>query len=346
MILINAFVVILQTPLYYKYRTCAPSPFLHHLPTLVSLVFMPHFAVEGGRHPLAQELFDTFKNRIRCTTCPGNKGSQGFTLDSAGKCSRDGQPRRYFSCQFSKAAGSEASCRRASCTRYIQLAYEQLKPTEFVDVVKRVQARFEEGSEYYQALATYLTGKPSDAFFKQFCVSRTQPTSGSFSSDDSPVALADRTPLALKRKAESLPVEHSQGKRACVGPATDKKALVVKELTAVVDDFSIVLKTRLTAICDILYSTEIDLPPPTSDTVSSLNTPGPLTPPSPVSPVEVVKREKARALVAEFWNADRTRRKHLRNQAKAEQVFSYFEDEIQKGNIRRQAGLEDRIRQH
>ena len=310
---------------------------------------MPHFAIEGGRHPLAQELFDTFKNRIRCPTCPGNKGSQGFTLDSAGKCSRDGQPRRYFSCQFSKAAGSEASCRRASCTRYIQLAYEQLKPTEFADVVKRVQAQFEGGSEYHQALATYLTGKPSDGFFKQFCVPRTQPTSESFSSDDSQVTWAVQTPPAPKRKAESSSVEHSQArsrKRVCAGPATDKKALVCEELTAIVDDFSIVLKTRLTAICDILYSTGIDLPPPTSDTVPSLNTPGPLTPSSTVSPVEVVKRQKALALVAEFWKADRPQRKHLRNQAKAEQVYLYFEDEIQKANTRRKAGLEDRIRQY
>ena len=67
-----------------------------------------------------------------------------------------------------------------------------------------------------------------------------------------------------------------------------------------IDDCSIVLKTRLTAICDILYSIEIDPPSPTSDAVHALDTLGPLPPSSPVSPVEVVKREKALVLVAEF----------------------------------------------
>jgi hypothetical protein len=314
---------------------------------------MPHFAIEGGRQPLAQELFDTFKNRIRCPTCAGNKGSQGFTLDSAGKCSRDGHPRRYFSCQFSKAAGSEASCRRASCSRYIQLAYEQLKPTEFADIVKRVQARFEEGSEYHQALATYLTGKPSDAFFKQFCVPRTQPTPESSSSDESQVTLTDHPPVATKRKAESPSVDHSQDrscKRVCAGQGTDRKALVRAEITSMVDDFSVILKTRLTAICDILYPAEIDSPTAQpsqpSDALHSPDTPGPLALSSPVSPVEVARKEKALMLVAEFLTADGPRRKQLRKQAKAAQVFSYFENEIQKANSRRKTGLEGRIRQH
>ena len=195
--------------------------------------------------------------------CLATKAHRALHWTPLVNASRDGQPRRYFSCQFSKAAGSEASCRRASCSRYIQLAYEQLKPTEFADIVKRVQARFEEGSEYHQALATYLTGKPSDAFFKQFCVPRTQPTPGSSSSDESQVTLTDHMPVATKRKAESPSVEHLQDrscKRVCAGQVTDRKALVRAEIASMVDDFSVILKTRLTAICDILHPAEIDIP--------------------------------------------------------------------------------------
>jgi hypothetical protein len=65
-----------------------------------------------------------------------------------------------------------------------------------------------------------------------------------------------------------------------------------------------------------------------------------------VSPVEVARKEKALMLVAEFLTADGPRRKQLRKQAKAAQVFSYFENEIQKANSRRKTGLEGRIRQH
>jgi hypothetical protein len=116
-----------------------------------------------------------------------------------------------------------------------------------------------------------------------------------------------------------------------------------------VDDFSIALKTRLTVICDILYPFEVDssaaLPSQPSDALNSPDTPGPLAPSSPVSPVEVARKEKALMLVAEFWTADSSRRKQLRQQAKAAQVFSYFENEIQKANSQRKTGLEGRIRQ-
>jgi hypothetical protein len=135
-------------------------------------------------------------------------------------------------------------------------------------------------------------------------------------------------------------------KRVCAGQGSDRKALVAKELTSIVDDISVILKARLTAICDILYPADLDSPVQPSDAGHSPDTPGPLAPSSPLSPVEVTKREKALMLVAEFWEADTTRKKQLRNQAKAAQVFSYFEDEIQKANARRKTGLEGRIRQH
>jgi hypothetical protein len=163
------------------------------------------------------------------------------------------------------------------------------------------------------------------------------------------VTLTDPSPVATKRKAESPSVEHSQDrtcKRVCAGQGSDKKALVREELTSIVNDFSAILRTRLTAICDILCPAELDSPLPPSNASCSSNAPGPLAPSSPVSPVDGTEREKALMLVAEFWKADTTRRKQLRNQAKAAQVFPYFEDEIQKANARRKTGLEGRIRQH
>jgi hypothetical protein len=141
-------------------------------------------------------------------------------------------------------------------------------------------------------------------------------------------------------------LEHRSRKRVCARQGSDKKALVCKELTSIVDDFSVILRTRLTTICDILYPADLDSPVQPSDAGHSPDTLGPLAPSSPVCPVEVTKREKALVLVAEFWKADTTRKKQLRNQAKAAQVFSYFEDEIQNANARRKAGLEGRIRQH
>ena len=115
--------------------------------------------------------------------------------------------------------------------------------------------------------------------------------------------MVEQTPLAPKRKAESPSVEYPQDrsyKRIYAGRVANKKALIYKELTAIIDDYSIVLKTRLTAIYNILYSTEINPPSLTSDAIHTLDTLGPLPPSSPVSPVEVVKREKALVLVAEF----------------------------------------------
>ena len=123
---------------------------------------MPRFADEVGKQPLAQSLFDAYKHKIRCPTCPGTVGAQGYNLDSAGKSATDGLPRRYFACQRSNSRGSTEGCRRASCAKYIELARGQLKPDDFFDVVRRVRSRFEQGSEYYQALGTYLqSGLPS-----------------------------------------------------------------------------------------------------------------------------------------------------------------------------------------
>ena len=123
---------------------------------------MPRFADEGGRQLLAQTLFDTYKHKIRCPTCPGTAGAQGYNLDSAGKSPADGFLQRYFACRQSNSRSSTEGCRRASCAKYIKHAYEQLKPDDFFDVVRRVRSRFEQGSEYYQALGTYLqSGLPS-----------------------------------------------------------------------------------------------------------------------------------------------------------------------------------------
>ena len=123
---------------------------------------MPRFADELGKRPLAQALFDSYRHKIRCPTCPGTGGSQGYNLDSAGKSSTDGLPRRYFACQRSNSRGSTECCRRASCAKYIELARGQLKPDDFSGVVRRVRSRFEQGSEYYQAIGTYLqSGLPS-----------------------------------------------------------------------------------------------------------------------------------------------------------------------------------------
>ena len=117
---------------------------------------MPRFADEGGRQPLAQALFDSYKYKIRCPTCPGTVGAKGFNLDSAGKSSRDNRPRRYFACQRSNSRGSPDACRRASCAQYIRLARNQLKPLDFADIVRLVRDDFERGSESYNALGTYL----------------------------------------------------------------------------------------------------------------------------------------------------------------------------------------------
>jgi hypothetical protein len=136
----------------------------------------------------------------------------------------------------------------------------------------------------------------------------------------------------------------------CAAQVTDRKALVRAEISSMVDDFSIILKTSLTAICDILYPAEIHSPAAQpfqpSDALHSSDTPGPLALSSPASLVEAARKEKALMLVAELWKADGSRRKQLRKQAKAAQVFSSFEKGIQKANSRRKTGLEGRIRQH
>jgi hypothetical protein len=338
---------------------------------------MPLFATEGGRQVLAQALFDSFKNRIRCPTCPGNKGNPGFTLDSAGKCSKEGRSRRYFSCQLSGGAGSKTGCRRASCSKYIQLASEQLKAAEFADTVRRIQARFEEGSEQHQTLGTYLASGPphsrlTEGFFKQFHT--TSPASSGEADVDKPLTpsstLSSTPPLssgAPKRKAESppadIPSDHAE-KRLC---DRDYRASVRRRSTPIRTQIKPLvdqLSTVLTTICEMLeiVQPEPQATPLTQHTARSCSAappsptvahityveptldhkPSALVPPSRLD-LDIRRKEFALELATQFSTADNTGKKSLRKQAKAAGVFSYFEDEVQKSNPQHKSGIENRL---
>lgn len=327
---------------------------------------MPLFATEGGKQPLAQALFESFKNRIRCPTCPGNKGNPGFTLDSAGRCAKEGRARRYFSCQLSSGVRSKEDCRRASCSRYIQLASEQLKPTEFADVVRRTQATFEAGSEQHQTLGTYLSDSPprvgpDASFFKQFCTPA-QPKD-SCDRDKPPTPSATPTlrspadPAILKRKADNAPDELPEHhKKTCMGRGSDASSPIVDAdtLRGQIRPLTDQLASILTTVCDLFEAVRSESRSP--GTPERLTTKGsfgqsdahPTTPsPSALDLDFLAQRAQfANRLAVQFKAAGKTRKKLLREQAKSVGVFALFENEVQKINGKHQGGAESGLREH
>lgn len=99
----------------------------------------PRYASEGGKFELAEALFTTYCNHIRCPRCPSEPGRSGYIRDSAGKKTKEGENRRQWTCRMSKT-----SCRRLACTEYINEARIQLGHLDddprFSDVVKKTIA--------------------------------------------------------------------------------------------------------------------------------------------------------------------------------------------------------------
>lgn len=338
---------------------------------------MPRFALEAGRQPLAQALFTSHKHKIRCPTCPGCSGAQGFNLDSAGKSTTEGLPRRYFACQRSNRRGSTDDCRRVSCSKYIALARNQLKPADFSKVTKEVRDRFEQGSELYQALDTYLIGQsspstpcdtprqpPERGFFARFAAPpRTGvDTEANLDPDGSAARAAKRKASDLQRRVEKR--VRLEGDLPTVAGARSATTILVEEVNV---DVVALARARLEPLLKSaaqlagelqeLYDRVLDGTVVTSSCARSFpHSPRLRTVPTLPSPAEScsvsVKRsecgdspvspspsvEQVSSLVAAFWAADKIEKKDVRARAKAAGVFRSFEDEIRKGQTRGKSG--------
>jgi hypothetical protein len=115
----------------------------------------PGFSIEGGKLHLAESLFATWRFKIRCPNCVGNRLKPGFIKDEAGKGSKDGQSRRQWACQRSNGKGVTTKCPRASCTDFIALATQQLDPAVLATTISDVCARFPPDQEEYSNLRAY-----------------------------------------------------------------------------------------------------------------------------------------------------------------------------------------------
>lgn len=151
---------------------------------------LPHppkdFVLEGGKYHLAEALFNAFKFKIRCPHCVGNPREAGFIKDQGGKGGPDGQRRRLWTCQRSNSRRATIGrCSRASCTEYIDLAIQQLQPTQFTELLDGVCQRFPPERDEYAALQGYANLDP-----------------GVSTSPSTPVSSLLSQTLSRKRKAE------------------------------------------------------------------------------------------------------------------------------------------------
>lgn len=137
---------------------------------LPSCIMKP-FAPEGGKFHLAEGLFSDYGNGIRCPTCPVTpRVHRGFIRDQAGKCTKSGYPRRQWNCQRSAntKAGTKVlnRCQRVTCTKFIELAREQLHRDRFANVIERVCRNPALDDELRSAIrALGLRGPPSTEDF-------------------------------------------------------------------------------------------------------------------------------------------------------------------------------------
>lgn len=110
---------------------------------------------EGGKRQLAEALWERYKFNIRCGTCPGNPGKQGFIKDQAGKAAEGAFSRRYWTCQRSNGQKVTQRCGRVSCSEFIDLAITQLGPSRFDVVVQSVTERSSLSDAESSLLQTY-----------------------------------------------------------------------------------------------------------------------------------------------------------------------------------------------
>jgi len=118
------------------------------------------FTIERGKFFLAEALFSQHKYAIRCPGCRGNPAKPGFIKDEAGSAGGQGKARRQWSCQRSNGKGITSPCSRASCTKYIEFAQQQLEPAQFNRIVSEVCARFPPQQEEYYDLQGYQAITP------------------------------------------------------------------------------------------------------------------------------------------------------------------------------------------
>lgn len=115
------------------------------------------YTLEGGRFYLAEALFDQHRFQIRCPNCEGTPGEPGFIKDQGGKGSPDGRARRQWACQRSnsKKTALLKRCGRVTCTEYIDLARQQLAPTQFQTVLAAVCQTVDSTKPEHLALQGY-----------------------------------------------------------------------------------------------------------------------------------------------------------------------------------------------
>jgi len=212
------------------------------------------FVLEGGKYHLAEALHNAFKLRIRCPSCEGNLREPGFIRDQSGKSGLNGQQRRAWACQRSNSRSNKGpNCRRATCTKYINLAIQQLDKGQFADVLEQVCQKFPPEQEEYAALQGY-------------CNSDISPSMTS--------SLPSQN-LPSKRKAEEeLPVREKKARHAQIqerqessGPDMSSLQSTLQHLESMIE-MSETWQKQLRMLTIFLTSSSPPQPTPSSETPS------------------------------------------------------------------------------
>ena len=289
------------------------------------------YAPEGGKLFLAQAIFNAYRFLVRCPSCPGNPTKPGFIKDEAGKAPKDGYKRRQWACQMSNGKGVTSKCPRASCSEYIRLAQQQLKPTTFIHLVTQVCSTLVPDGEEWQALQAYLIEAELPSESSNCSIA----TTSTISKVSSTITQTDSrtTPVNLKRRAYSEPPDAPSKADHPIKKARKETCQVEKWLGSALEQLAPIIDVaerwkreyaRLTALHDSEASllplarsfsppdvVELSLPLPISIPDSQPMSSQPLIEtPSPID-----RMEQARSLADLFTKATRPNKFKVRQQA-------------------------------